>query len=80
MGIVFLLLRKHHSSMKYQLTSVRPNNTQLSLENVIPAKTGHIKGYGSGVTFTARGANWNQSASITSVKMLRFSTPTVVTQ
>jgi hypothetical protein len=67
--------------MKYLLTSIKPNhNTQLSLENVIPAKTGHIKGYGSGVTFTSKGVNWKQSASITSLKMLEYSAPTVITQ
>jgi hypothetical protein len=67
--------------MKYLLTTIKPNyNTELLLENVIAAKTGHIRGYGSGVTFTTNGASWNQSASITSLRMLTFSAPSVVTQ
>jgi hypothetical protein len=67
--------------MKYLLTSLKQkNNTLLLLENIIPAKTGHIKGYGSGVTFTARGSGWQHTATFSSVKMLQYSDPTVITQ
>jgi hypothetical protein len=79
--MVFYFMGKRHSVMKYSLSTIKyNNNTHLSLENVIPARTGHIRGYGSGVTFTSKGTQWSQSASITSVKMLQFSNPTVITQ
>ena len=64
--------------MKYLLTSLRQKNTQLLLENVIPAQTGHIKGYGVGVTFTSKGLSWRQNATFSSMKMLEFSDPTVI--
>jgi|GEM_PF-5331120 len=67
--------------MKYLLTALKQkNNTLLLLENIIPAKTGHIKGYGCGVTFTSRGARWQHNATFASPKMIQFSEPTVITQ
>jgi hypothetical protein len=67
--------------MKYLLTSPRDkNNTQLLLENIVPAKTAHIVGYGLGVTFTTKGFDWQQNCSISSIKMLGFTQPTVITQ
>lgn len=79
--MTFLFLTKRMASMKYLLTSLKQNNnTQLLLENIIPARTGHIKGYGFGVTFTARASPWSQSATISSLKMLVFSDPSVITQ
>ncbi len=67
--------------MKYLLTTLKPHNhTHLQLEEVIPARTGHIKGYGYGVTFTSRGANWEQSPSCQNTKMLEYSAPVVIPQ
>lgn len=67
--------------MKYLLTSLKQkNNTQLLLENITTASTGHIKGYGIGVTFTSSGAQWKQNVTFSTVKMLQFSEPTVITQ
>ena len=67
--------------MKYLLTSMKPNNnTQLLLENVTPAKTRHIRGYGAGVTFSARCYNWKQDPTFATTKLLQYSEPTVVPQ
>ena len=67
--------------MKYFLTSLKHNNnTQLLLENIVPAKTSHIKGYGSGVTFTSKGSTWSQDATFSTLKLLTYCPPAVVTQ
>jgi hypothetical protein len=67
--------------MKYLLTSLKQkNNTELLLENIVPERTGHIKGYGSGVTFTAKASRWKHNATFSNLKMLQFCDPTVITQ
>ncbi|HYC86084.1 MAG TPA: hypothetical protein VEB86_12720 [Chryseosolibacter sp.] len=67
--------------MKYLLTALKQkNNTLLLLENIIPAQTGHIKGYGSGVTFTGKGPKWFHHATFAGPHLLHFSDPIVITQ
>jgi hypothetical protein len=58
--------------MKYLLTTLKsPNNTHLSLlEDIIPAKTSHIRGYGFGVTFTSKCSDWAQSPTFQNIKLL----------
>lgn len=64
--------------MKYLLTSLKQKNTQLFIENVEPAKTAHIKGYGAGVTFSSSGYAWRHSSTFSSLKFSAFSEPTVI--
>ncbi|MBT1705700.1 hypothetical protein [Chryseosolibacter indicus] len=67
--------------MKYQLTSTKPNNnTEILLENITPAKTKHIRGYGLGVTFSGNYSAWKHNATIGSLKMLTYSEATVICQ
>jgi hypothetical protein len=66
--------------MKYLLTSIKKNNTQLLLENVVPAKTSHIIGYGAGVTFSSAGYPWKQNSTFSSLRFSGFTEPTVTAQ
>ena len=67
--------------MKYLLTGLKStNHTQVLLENVIPAQTAHIRGYGMGVTFTAATADWQRNPTFESTKLLQYSEPTVIPQ
>jgi hypothetical protein len=67
--------------MKYHLTSLKGKlHTQLMLENITPARTRHIKGYGNGVTFTSKCHTWQQNATFATPKLLQYSDPTVITQ
>jgi hypothetical protein len=67
--------------MKYLLTSLKQrNNTQLLIENVVPARTSHIRGYGVGVTFTSSCNAWKHSTTFASLRLSAFSEPTVITQ
>lgn len=65
--------------MKYQLTSLHPKNkTQLTLENIIPAKTEHIRGYGLGVTFSSCHYSWQQTSTFLNLKLHGHSPATIV--
>lgn len=67
--------------MKYQLTRLKQkNNTELLLDNIVPARTRHIRGYGSGVTLSARGVKWQETPTFATLRMLQYSEPTVVAQ
>jgi hypothetical protein len=67
--------------MKYLLTSLKQkNNTLIMLENVVPAKTAHVRGYGLGVTLSSGDFSWKLSSTFSTVKMTAFSDPTVITQ
>lgn len=67
--------------MKYLLTSVKPkNNTQLLLENIIPAETKHIRGYGIGVTFSGNHCPWKHNATVNNLKLLSYSEATIICQ
>jgi hypothetical protein len=48
------------------------------LENVIPAKTRHIKGYGMGVTFTSNDFTWKHNVTSAGQRMVQFTEPTVI--
>ena len=50
------------------------------LENVVPAKTAHITGYGLGVTLSSSSFGWNQSSTFLHIRYVAFSNPTVITQ
>ncbi|HYG01390.1 MAG TPA: hypothetical protein VD927_03045 [Chryseosolibacter sp.] len=67
--------------MKYRLTGLKSkNNTQVLIENAIPAQTGHLRGYGMGVTLTAKGSDWQQNPTFESTRLLQFCEPTVIPQ
>jgi hypothetical protein len=61
--------------MKYLWTSLPAKSDNVLMENVTPAKTRHIRGYGLGVTFTGSCYKWNLSIS-TNFKMLEFTQAT----
>jgi hypothetical protein len=67
--------------MKYFLTSLdRQRRTELTIDNIVPTKTTHFKGYGKGVTFTTNVSNWRSNTTISSVQDIRYSEAVVVTQ
>lgn len=67
--------------MKYLLTGLKQKNiTHLMLENVVPARTGHIQGYGIGVTFTSKGLDWHRNPTFETTKLLKYSEPTIIPQ
>lgn len=67
--------------MKYQLTALKnKNNTQISLQNIVSGQTRHVRGYGRGVTFTVKPADWKHSASYDSARLLVYAEPSIATQ
>jgi hypothetical protein len=65
--------------MKYQLHN-NDNKTQaeLMIENITPAKTAHIFGYGMGVTFSSSQMEWCQTSTFLTIRLSGFTRPTVV--
>jgi hypothetical protein len=65
--------------MKYQLhNSENKNHAELMIENITPAKTGHIFGYGLGVTFSSTHVQWYQTSTFSTIRLTGFTKPTVV--
>jgi hypothetical protein len=65
--------------MKYQLHNhANKMHAELMIENITPAKTAHILGYGVGVTFSSSHMEWCQSSTFLTVRLAGFTRPTVV--
>jgi hypothetical protein len=63
--------------MKYFLTSSpKRNHSQVQLENINPAKTKHIRGYGFSVAFSTVNFSWRHTSSA-DFKTLGFAEPTI---